>query len=60
MLLPTRIIGIRIWVMVRPRLKVVHIGYMLNRGRCKWVPNLAIFSYMIKGTTSITGRGWGT
>jgi len=56
-LLPTRITGIRIWIMVRPRLEVIHIGYMLNRGREKSVPNLAIFSHMIKGTTSITGRG---
>ena len=37
------IIGIRVWVMVWPRLEVVHIGYMLYRGRGKWVPNLAIF-----------------
>jgi len=46
--------------MAWPRLKVVHIGNMLNRGRGKWVPGLAIFIYMVKGTTSITGRGWGT
>jgi len=58
-LLLTRIIGIRIWVMGQPRLEVVHIGYMLNR-RGKWVPNFAIFSHMIKGTTSMIGKGWGT
>jgi len=60
LLLPTKITGIRIWVMVRPRLEVIYIGYMLNRRRGKTVPNLAIFSYMIKGTTSITGMGWDT
>ena len=46
-LLLTRVIRIGIWVMVRPRLEVVHIGSMLNRGRGKWVPDLAILSYMI-------------
>jgi len=46
--------------MVRPRLEVVHIGYMLSRGRGKRIPDLAVFNYMIKGTTSIIGRGWDT
>jgi len=46
-LLPTRIIGIGIWVMVRPRLEVVYISSMFNRGRGKWVLDLAILSYMI-------------
>jgi len=47
MLLLTRVIRIGIWFMVRPRLEVVHIGSMLNRGRGKWVPDLTILSYMI-------------
>jgi len=46
-LLSTRIIRIGIWVMVRPRLEVVHIAYMVYRGRGKRIPNLANFNYMI-------------
>jgi len=56
-LLSTRIIGIRIRIMGRSRLEVVYIRNMLNRGRGKWLPNLLIFSDMIKGTTSIIRRG---
>ena len=57
LLVPTRIIRIGIRVMGWPRLEVIHIGYMLTRGKGRRVPNLAIFSYMIMGTTSITSRG---
>jgi len=45
-LLPTRIIGIEIWIMVWPRLRAIHTGYMLNKGRGKRVPNSAIFSHI--------------
>jgi len=37
--------------MVQPRMKVVHICNMLIGGRGKEIPNLAIHSYMIIGTT---------
>ena len=60
MQLPTRIVRIGIRVMVQPRLEVIHICYMLTKGRGKRVPNLAIFNYMIMGTTFITNRGCGT
>jgi len=46
MLVPTRVIRIRVWVMVLPGLEVVHIGNILNMGRGKWVSYLAIFSQM--------------
>jgi len=46
-LLPTRVIRIVVKVMVQPRLEVVHIGSMLNMGRGKWVPYLAILIHMI-------------
>ena len=57
MLLPTRIIRIEIRVMSQPRLKVIHIGYMLTKGKGKRVPNLVIFSHMITGNASITRDG---
>jgi len=56
-MLPTRIVSVGIRVMVRHRLKVVNICNMLIGGRGKGVPNLAIHSYTIIGTTSITSRG---
>jgi len=51
-----RIVGIGIKVMVRPRLKIVHLCSMLNGGKAKGIPNLAIHDYMIIGTTSITSK----
>jgi len=58
--LPTKFVKIGIRFMVQPRLEVVYICNMLIGGRGKGVLNLAIQSYMIIGTTSITSREWGT
>jgi len=52
-MLSTRVISIGLGVMVQPWLEVVHICNMLNGGRGKEVPNLAIHTYMIIGTVSI-------
>jgi len=46
-LFPTRVIGIGVWLMAWSRLEIVHICSMLNMGRGKWVPYLAILSHMI-------------
>jgi len=56
-LLPTKIVRIGIRVMVRPRLEVIHISYMLTRGRGIRLLNLTIFCHLIMGTISVTSKG---
>jgi len=47
-LFPTRVVRIRVWVMIRPRLEIIHIRSMLNLGRGKRVLYLTILRHMIK------------
>jgi len=47
-LFPTRVVRIRVWVIVRPRLEITNICSMINMGRGKWVFYLTILRHMIK------------
>jgi len=58
-MLPTKVVSIRVRVMIWPGLKVVHIGYLFTRGRGKGLPYLIMHNYMIKRATPITSRGLG-
>jgi len=48
MVLPTGIEGIRIFLMIRPRLEVVDMCNLVTRGLVKRTPNLTTQSYKVK------------
>jgi len=57
MVLPTRIVGVRVGIMVQPRLKVIEICNLVAIGLSKRTPKLTTQSYMVKRSTTITKRG---
>jgi len=59
-MLPIKVVSIRVRVIIWPRSKVIHIGYLFAIRRSKGVPYLIMRNYMIKRATPIISRGWGT
>jgi len=57
MVLPTKIISIRIRVMGWPWFEVIDICNLASRGLGKRTPNLTIQSDKVKRSTAITRRG---
>jgi len=60
MVFPAGIVGVRVGVMVRPRLEVIDIYNLVTRGLAKRTLNLKTQSYMVKRSTTITRRRGGT
>jgi len=60
MVLPTRIMDVRVRVIAQLRLEVIDICNLVTRGLGKRTPNLTTQSYMVKRSITTTRKRRGT